>query len=56
MRTALLLRGTTRQLLRFAAVHPADVEVLSRAVAVAAPGDPDLPSAVAALAVATADL
>jgi hypothetical protein len=56
MRTALLLSGNTRQLLGFAAVHPADVEVLRRAVAVASPGDPDLPAAVAALAVATADL
>ena len=56
LRTALLLSGNTRQLLRFAAVHPADVEVLHRAVAVATLDDPDLPAAVAALAVATADL
>ncbi len=56
LRTALLLGGTTSQLLKFATVHPSDVEVLHRAVAVAAPGDPDLPVAVAALAVATADL
>jgi GAF domain len=56
LRTALLLSGNTRQLLGFASVHPFDVEVLHRAVDVAAPGDPDLPAAVAALAVATADL
>jgi hypothetical protein len=56
LRTALLLSGNTRQLLRFAAVHPSDLEVLHRAVAVAAPGDPDLPAAIASLAVATADL
>jgi GAF domain len=52
LRTALLLSGNTRQLLRYVAVHPADVEVIHRAVAVAAADDPDLPSAVAALAVA----
>ena len=40
LRTALLRRGTTAQLLRFADVHPADVEVLERAVAVAGPDDP----------------
>jgi hypothetical protein len=56
LRTALLTSGNTRQLLRYAAVHPWDVEVIRRAIAVAAPNDPDLPSAVAALAVATADL
>ena len=56
LRTALLLRGSTSELLRFAAVHPFDVEVLHRAVDVAVPGDPDLPAAVAALAVATSDL
>jgi hypothetical protein len=56
LRTALLLTGSTSELLRFAAVHPFDVEVLRRAVDVAAPGDPDLPAAVAALAVATTDL
>ena len=54
LRTALLASGTTGQLLRFAAVHPFDVEVLQRAVDVAA--DPDRPAAVAALAVATAEL
>jgi hypothetical protein len=56
LRTALLTNGNTRQLLRYATVHPWDVEVIRRAIAVAAPDDPDLPSAVAALAVATADL
>jgi hypothetical protein len=56
LRTALLLGGNTRQLLRYATVHPWDVEVIDRAIAVAAPHDPDLPSAVAARAVATADL
>lgn len=55
LRTALLLGGTTGQLLRFAAVHPFDTEVLQRAVELARPGDPDLPAAVAALAVATSE-
>ena len=54
LRTALLRGGSTAQLLRFAGVHPSDVEVLQRAVAVAAIDDPDLPAAVAALAVAIA--
>ena len=56
LRTALLRRGSTAELLRFGRVHPADVEVLQRAVTVAGPNDPDLPAAVAALAVAEADL
>ncbi|MET0145403.1 MAG: transcriptional regulator [Ilumatobacteraceae bacterium] len=56
LRTALLLGGTTSQLLRYAAVHRSDLEVLQQAVAIAEPGDPDLPVAVAALAVADADL
>ena len=56
LRTALLRSGSTAQLLRFAGVHTSDVEVLQRAVAVAVVDDPDLPAAVAALAVATADL
>ena len=56
LRTALLRSGSTSELLRFAAVHPFDEEVLRRAVAVAGPTDPDLPAAVAALAVATAEL
>ncbi len=56
LRTALLRDGSTAQLLRFAGVHTSDVEVLQRAVAVATIDDPDLPAAVAALAVATADL
>lgn len=55
LRTALLLGGSTGQLLRFAAVHPFDTEVLQRAVEAAEPGDPDLPAAVAALAVATSE-
>ena len=56
LRTALLRSGSTAQLLRFGGVHPSDVEVLQRAVAVAVVDDPDLPAAVAALAVAIADL
>jgi hypothetical protein len=56
LRTALLHGGSTAQLLRFARVHTSDVEILQRAVAVASPDDPDRPAAVAALAVATADL
>ena len=56
LRTALLRGGSTAQLLRYARVHTSDVEVLQRAVAVASPDDPDRPAAVAALAVATADL
>jgi hypothetical protein len=56
LRTAVLRGGTTAQLLRFADVHPADVEVLERAVAAAGPDDPRLPAATAALAVAVADL
>ena len=56
LRTALLRSGSTAQLLRFGGVHTSDVEVLQRAVAVAVVDDPDLPAAVAALAVATADL
>ena len=56
LRTALLLHGSTSELLRFAAVHPFDVEVLQRAVAIAGPNDPDMPAAVAGLALATADL
>jgi hypothetical protein len=56
VRTALLARGSTRDLLRYADIHPYDVEVLERAVAMAAPEDPDRPAAVAALAVANAEL
>jgi hypothetical protein len=56
LRTAVLRGGTTAQLLRFAEVHPADVEILERAVAAAGPDDPRLPAATAALAVAVADL
>jgi hypothetical protein len=40
LRTALLRRGTTAQLLAFADVHPEDVEVLERAVRRAAADDP----------------
>lgn len=46
--------GTTAQLLRFADVHPYDTEVLARAVDVAGPDEPLLPSAVARLSAATA--
>lgn len=56
LRTALLQHGTTRDLLRYANVNPYDIEVLERAVAIAAPDDPDRPAAVAALAVANAEL
>jgi hypothetical protein len=56
LRAALLLGGSTAQLLRYGRVHTSDVEVLERAVTVAAPFDPELPEAIAALAVATADL
>jgi len=56
VRTALLLGGTTAQLLRFGRVHTSDVEVFERAVTVAAPSEPELPAAIAALAVATSDL
>lgn len=56
LRAALLRSGSTAQLLRFARVHTFDVEVLQRAVAIAGADDADLPAAIAALAVATADL
>jgi hypothetical protein len=52
LRTALLRRGTTEQLVVFAETHPHDTEVLERAVAVAAGDEPLLPTAVARLAVA----
>jgi hypothetical protein len=52
LRTALLRSGTTDQLLGFADIHPYDVEVLERAIAVAAPDDPRLATATARLAVA----
>jgi hypothetical protein len=56
LRTALLRRGSTAALLRYADVHPHDTEVIERAVAVAASDDPLLPTATARLAVAMADL
>ncbi|MET0458003.1 MAG: transcriptional regulator [Ilumatobacteraceae bacterium] len=56
LRTALLRHGTAAQLLRFARVHPSDLEVVQRAVQIAGPDDPDRPASVAALAVAEADL
>lgn len=52
LRTALLRSGTTAQLLVFADAHPYDLEVLERAVAVAAPDDLLLPRAAARLAIA----
>jgi hypothetical protein len=52
LRTALLRGGTTAQLLVFADTHPYDLEVLERAVAVAAPDDLLLPRAAARLAIA----
>jgi hypothetical protein len=54
LRTALLRDGSTAALLRYADVHPGDVEVLERAVAVARPGDLLLPAAVGRLAAARA--
>jgi hypothetical protein len=52
LRTALLRSGTTAQLLAFADVHPYDTEVLERAIAVAGPDEPRVPTATARLAVA----
>jgi hypothetical protein len=52
LRTALLRDGSTAALLRYAEVHPYDVEILERAVASAAPADLLLPAAVARLAAA----
>jgi len=52
LRTALLRSGTTAQLLAFADIHPYDTEILERAIAVAAPDDPLVPTATARLAVA----
>ncbi|MGH9113548.1 MAG: transcriptional regulator [Acidimicrobiales bacterium] len=49
LRTALLRDGSTAALLRYAEVHPHDVEVLERAVAAAEPSDLLLPAAVARL-------
>jgi hypothetical protein len=52
LRTALLRDGSAAALLRYADVHPFDVEVLERAVASARPNDLLLPTAVARLAAA----
>lgn len=52
LRRRLLAAGTAEQLLRFAAVHDADVEVLERARAVAVPGSAAAGEAEARLAVA----
>ena len=56
LRTALLRSGTTAQLLRFAAVHPADVEVFERPSPSPDPTTRSSRRPIAALAVATADL
>jgi len=56
LRTALLRDGSTAALLRYAEVHPYEVEVLERAVAAAAPGDLLLPAAVARLTAARSPL
>jgi hypothetical protein len=50
LRTALLRDGSAAALLRYAEVHPYDVEVLERAVSSARPQDLLLPTAVARLA------
>lgn len=55
LRTALLRGGTTGSLLRYVDVHPFDIEVIERAIAVATPDDPLLPAALARLAVAGDD-
>ncbi|HMG40012.1 MAG TPA: hypothetical protein VK611_01745 [Acidimicrobiales bacterium] len=55
LRTALLRRGTTQELLVFADVHPYDAEVIERAITVAGPDHPLLPTATARLAVAQWD-
>jgi hypothetical protein len=52
LRTALLRDGSTAALLRYAEVHPSDVEVLEQAVASARPSELLLPTAVARLAAA----
>jgi hypothetical protein len=52
LRTALLRDGSAASLLRYAEVHPFDVEVLERAVESARPHDLLLPTAVARLAAA----
>jgi hypothetical protein len=52
LRTALLRDGSTAALLRYAAVHPYDIEVLEQAVASARSDDLLLPAAVARLSAA----
>ena len=52
LRTALLRDGSAAALLRYAEVHPFDIEVLEQAVASARPHDLLLPTAVARLAAA----
>jgi hypothetical protein len=52
LRPALLRDGSAAALLRYAEVHPWDVEVLEQAVASARPTDLLLPTAVARLAAA----
>jgi hypothetical protein len=52
LRESLLAHGTAEQLLRFAAVHPFDEEVLERAVDRASVDDPDHHEAVARLSLA----
>jgi hypothetical protein len=52
LRTALLRDGSAAGLLRYAEVHPFDVEVLEQAVVSARPHDLLLPTAVARLAAA----
>ena len=52
LRTALLRDGSAAALLRYAEVHPFDVEILEQAVASARPSELLLPTAVARLAAA----
>ena len=54
LRTALLRDGTSSAALRYASVHPYDVEVLERVGAAASPDDPFYPALTARLAVARA--
>lgn len=55
LRTALLTRGSSADLLRYAAVNPSDLAALERAVAVAEAHDPARPIAVGRLAGALRD-
>lgn len=52
LRAALVSRGTPSGALRYAAVHPYDVEVLEQVRVRAVPGDPLLPAVTARMAVA----